>query len=346
MQFPGQAKPPAGIIFDSAMSRIDDALALALLYGFDGKNEARVISVSVSRPDLRAAAFCDAVGRFYAGSVSGAFGGFGRTLPIGLAGGGKEAEDVPMLSAPLARQDAQGKAVYEHEIRTINDTAEVAALMRNALTAQYDQNAIVVLTGPATNLVKVLDLPGVKDLISRKVRFLSVVAGAYPDGPPEVNVRADIPAARKLLAEWPTPIVAAGYEVGEALPFPGVSIEKDFAWSTAHPVVDAYRAYRAMPYEASTWALAAVLYAVRPQEGYFKLSGPGTIGVLGDGRSRFVASPEGKHRYLMVDPAQKDRIIKTYTEVASAKPVPRQPRIRRKQQDQQQKADTVPVAKP
>jgi hypothetical protein len=344
MQFAGQAKPPAGIVFDSAMSRIDDALALALLYGFDGKNETRVVSISVSRPDLRAAAFCDAVGRFYAGSVSGAFGGFGRTLPIGLAGIGKEADDVPMLSAPLAKREAQGKPVYEHENRGVNDTAEVAALIRNALTAQYDQNAIVILTGPATNLVKVLGLPGVKDLISRKVRFLSVAAGAYPDGRPEVNVRADIPAATRLFAEWPTPIVAAGYELGEALPFPAAGIDKDFAWSTAHPVVDAYRSYRPMPYDAPTWALAAVLYAVRPQEGYFKLSGSGTIEVLGEGRTRFVSSPAGKHQYLVLDPSQKDRIIKTYTEIASAKPVPRQPRFRRKQQEQQQRVDSLPAA--
>jgi hypothetical protein len=163
------------------------------------------------------------------------------------------------------------------------------------------------------------------------VRFLSVVAGAYPDGQPEFNVKADILAAKKLFAEWPTPIVASGHEVGEALPFPASSIDKDFAWSPAHPVVDAYRAYKPMPYDAPTWDMTAVLYAVRPQEGYFKLSSPGTISVLDDGRTKFAPSPEGKHRYLILDPAQKERIIKTYTEIASAKPVPRQPRFRPKQ---------------
>jgi len=80
-----------------------------------------------------------------------------------------------------------------------------------------------------------------------------------------------------------------------------------------------------------------VLYAVRPQEGYFKLSSPGTIGVLDDGRTKFTPSLEGKHRYLILDPAQKERIVKTYTEIASAKPVARAPRFRRKQDDQQKK---------
>jgi len=321
---------------------IDDALALALLYGFDGKNEARVVSVSVSKPNLKAAAFCETVGRFYAGTVSGAFGGFGRTLPIGLAAPGKMDEDTPMLTVPLAKRNAEGAPVYDHGIHKLNDTAEVAALIRNAFTAQYDQNAIVVLAGPATNLVKVLDLPGARDLIAHKVRFLSLVGGAYPDGQAEFNIKSDIPAAKKLFAEWPTPIVAAGREVGEGLLFPASSIEKDFAWSAAHPVVDAYRAYKPMPYDAPTLDMAAVLYAVRPQEGYFKLSNPGMIGVLEDGRTKFTPSPEGKHRYLIPDPAQRERIVKTYTEIASAKPVQRVPRFRRKQDEQQKKADAKP----
>src|SRR5262249_23623736 len=146
------------------------------------------------------------------------------------------------------------------------------------------------------------------------------------------NFKADIAAARKLFAEWPTPIVAAGDEIGASLLFPASSIETDFAWTPAHPVADAYRAYKPMPYDARTSAMAAMLYAVRPQKNYFKLPEPGTISVLADGRTKFSPSPEGRHRYLILDPEQKERIVKTYTEIASAKPVPKQPRFRRQQQ--------------
>jgi hypothetical protein len=121
--------------------------------------------------------------------------------------------------------------------------------------------------------------------------------------------------------------VASGQEVGETLVFPASSIEKDFAWSANHPVVDAYRASKAMPYDAPIWDMTAALYAVRPQEGYFELSAPGTISVLDDGRTRFTPSPEGKHRYFILVPAQKERIIRTFVEIASAKPVPKQPRF-------------------
>jgi inosine-uridine nucleoside N-ribohydrolase len=337
MQNQGQDKPPGGIIFDCGLGNsIDEALALALLYGLDGKNEARVISLSVSKPNLKAAALCEVIARFYGGASSGAFGAVGRTLPVGLADEGKSPEDTPMLTVPLSKLNDAGAPLYSHGIEKLTDTAEVRALIRNALSQQPDQSCVVVLTGPATNLARTLDLPGVKELIARKARFLSVAGGAYPGGPPQSNVKADIAAAKKLFAEWPTPIVACGDEIGAAMLYPASSIEKDFAWSPAHPVVDAYRAYRPMPYDAPTWAMAALLYAVRPQEGYFKLSEPGTISVLDDGHTKFTPSPEGKRRYLILDPEQKERVIKTYIEIASAKPVPRQPRFRRQQQQQQQ----------
>jgi hypothetical protein len=343
MQNQGQEKPPIGVIFDCGLGNsIDEALALALLYGFDGKNEARVISLSVSKPNLKAAALCEAIARFYGGASSGAFGAVGRTLPVGLADEGKSPEDTPMLTVPLSKLNDAGAPLYSHGIEKLTDTAEVRALIRNALSQQPDQSCVVVLTGPATNLARTLDLPGVKELIARKARFLSVAGGAYPDGPPQSSVKADIAAAKKLFAEWPTPIVACGDEIGASLLYPASSIEKDFAWSPAHPVVDAYRAYRPMPYDASTCAMAALLYAVRPQEGYFKLSEPGTIRVLDDGHTKFTPSPEGKRRYLILDPEQKERVIKTYIEIASAKPVPRQPRFRRQQQQQQQQAPPKP----
>jgi inosine-uridine nucleoside N-ribohydrolase len=343
MQFPGQSKPPVGILFDTDIGEsIDDALAMALLYGLDGKNEVRVVSVSVSRPSLKSAALAEAIGRFYAGAVSGAFGAVGRTLPIGLRLDGKPAPDTPMLTGPLAKRNEKGEPVYPQDIEKPNDTAEVPALLRNALTSQYDQNCIVILAGPATNLAQILGLPGVKEMIAKKVRFLSVMGGAYPDGKPEFNIKADIPAAKKLFAEWPTPIVASGSEVGAALPFPASSIEKDFAWTPNHPVADAYRAYKPMPYDAPSWDMTAVLYAARPQENYFQLSAPGRISVLDDGRTKFLPAADGKHRYLMLDPAQKDRIIQAYTEIASAKPVVRQRRF----PQQKKQAPPPPPVKP
>jgi hypothetical protein len=287
MQFPGIAKPPVGIVFDSAMSRIDDILALAMLHGFDGKDQARIAAVSVSNSNLPAAQFCDAVNRFYASATTGPAAMFMHFMPIGLADG------QPATASPMLSTASGGSSTAN-----INDTADPATLIRNALTAQYDHNTAVVLSGPANDLAKLLDMYGAKDLIVRKVRLLCVA---------DNGTQSDA-AAEKVFAEWPTPIVTAGREIGEALVYPGDSIDKDFAYASAHPVAEAYRAYRPMPYDAPSWAMAAMLYAVHSGDGYFKVTG------------------SGNRRELILDPEQKDRIIRTYVETASAKPVPRKPR--------------------
>ncbi|MCW5963306.1 MAG: nucleoside hydrolase [Bryobacterales bacterium] len=324
-----QATPPVGIIFDCDLGNdIDDALALALLYGLDGKMECRVVATTISKPNLNAAALSEVIGRFYAGTVSAAFNAGGRTLPVGLATEGKQREDTPMLTAPLARRTADAKPVYNHGIEKITDTADPINVLRNALSAQHPKNAVLVLAGPASNVVELLRYPASLQLIPEKSRLLVIAAGKYPDGKAEPGIQSDIEAARRVFAEWPTPIVAVGSEVGEAIAFPAASIEADFAWSEAHPVVDAYRAFKPMPYDATTAPMAAVLYAVRSNAGLFSLSEPGTITVLDDGRTKFTPSPTGNHRYLIVDPSQISKIQESYVQLASAKPVPRAPRRR------------------
>ena len=327
MQFPGKKKPPLGVIFDSAMGRkIDDVLALAFLHGLTAKQEpeVRVVSVTVSHGNLQAAAFCDAMAWFFTDwkqrELPKKFRRRQRALPVGLLTEGASPPDAPMITAALSRRGPTGEPAYRHEINKPTDTADVAAVIRNAFTALHDQNAVVILTGPATNLARVLGLRGIKELIAKKVRLLAVAAGAYPEGGPEYNVAHDIPASGKLFAEWPTPIVVCGDEVGRELPYPASSIENDFAWAPHHPVVDAYRAYQRMPYDVAAGALAAALHAARPDEGYFELSEPGHVAVLDDGRTTFTASADGRHRYLIVDPDQKQRVIEAYRDAVASMP--------------------------
>jgi len=78
----------------------------------------------------------------------------------------------------------------------------------------------------------------------------------------EYNVVEDIPAAKKVFSEWPTPLVTSPFEVGMAIHYPATSIENDFKWAAEHPLVDAYRCYHEMPYDRPTWDLTSVLYVV------------------------------------------------------------------------------------
>jgi hypothetical protein len=300
--------PVVGIIYNTTMSRRDAALSLALLYGFEGRREARVASIAVTENSFGAAAFADAVFRFYQlGPVPNS----NRSLPIGLAIDRPLPADSPMVKAVLERVDEKGEPVYRRGIRRVSDTAEVTALMRNSLAYFQDGKVAVVLSAPATYLARMLEYPGVRQQIEAKVRLMVVS-----------ECRQDSNAMRRVLSDWPSPVVLCGRDVGDALLYPGASIDQDFAWAKAHPVVDFYRAASTEGSDTPAQDLAAILYAVRPDAGFFQLSDSGTIEVLDSGDMRLNPDAAGRHKRLVLDPAKKEAILATLREIVSAKPVP------------------------
>jgi inosine-uridine nucleoside N-ribohydrolase len=238
------ARQAAGAFFDTGFSTIDDLLAVSLLYGLQSKSDCRVAIVTMSRPNLAVAGFADAVQRFYHGPA----GNFAQLPPIGMRTEGQPGETSPAFAVPFQKKKPDGTPVYKNQVRTVIDTGDPITLIRNYLEAQRDQDAFFVLSGPATNLAAALAFPGLKPLIAAKLKYLVVAGGAFPEGPAEAHIKADIAAAKKLFAEWPTPIFASGTEVGAGLEFPGASIDKEFAQAMPdNPVADAYRAYNSMP---------------------------------------------------------------------------------------------------
>lgn len=138
----------------------------------------------------------------------------------------------------------------------------------------------------------------------------------------EYNVVQDIPAAKKIAADWPTPIVWSGYEIGIAIRYPAVSIERDFRYVAHHPVSEAYVLYNPPPHNRPTWDLTSVLHVVRPDRAYFGLSEPGRVIVEDDGGTRFEPGPNGPHRYLTADAEQCIRATELFAALCSQPPCP------------------------
>lgn len=283
------AAEPVPVVFDTDIGNdIDDALALATLHALASRGEARIAAVTITKDNRYAAPFVEAVNAFY-----------GRPrIPVGAVRGGKTPEDSPML----------------HVAGKLGAPApEATAVLRRALEREKDGSVVVVQVGFSTNLARLL--AAAPELVARKVRLLSVMAGAFPRGEPEYNVMTDIPSARRVFGAWPSPIVFSGFEVGNAVVFPWTSIERGFAWAPQHPVAEAYRAFMKTPYDRPSWDLTSVLYAMRPEGGYFEASEPGTVTVDDDGRTRFTPGAAGRHRYLKVRDAA--RIVEALTLLAS-----------------------------
>ena len=59
-------------------------------------------------------------------------------------------------------------------------------------------------------------------------------------------------------------MVFSGFEIGIALPYPAVSIERDYGYVRHHPLAEAYIRRNPPPHNRPTWDLTSVLYAVSP----------------------------------------------------------------------------------
>jgi inosine-uridine nucleoside N-ribohydrolase len=291
------------VIFDTDMGNdIDDALALGLLHALESRGECHIVAVTITKDNPWAAPYIDLVNTFYRRS----------DIPIGMVkGSGVTAEDSAMIRVPAERKRPDGSFVYPHKILSGADVPDAAVVLRHTLAAQPDHSVVIIQVGFSTNLARLLDDSGELDqsreLVARKVKLLVMMAGDFAKRNPEFNVKMDIASAQKLLRDWPTPIVTSGFEIGNSMLYPASSITRDFSGN--HPVADAYRNYKAFPYDRPTWDITAALYAVRPNDGYFSLSEAGTIEVDAKGVTTLAPSAEGKHRYLVMNEIQRARAL-------------------------------------
>jgi inosine-uridine nucleoside N-ribohydrolase len=298
------AAAPVRVLFDTDMGNdIDDALALAVLHALESRGEAKILAVTITKDNKWAAPYVDLVNHFY---------GRGH-IPVGMVKNGKTPQDSNMILLP-------SKKPYPRKITDGSLAPDAVQLIRRTLEEQADSSVVIVQVGFSTNLARLLDTPGATDLLRRKVRLLSMMAGQFNSPRPEYNVKEDLAAAGKIIRTWPTPIVFSGWEIGDAIRFPASSIQNHFNYVKEHPIADAYRSYRRMPYDRPTWDLTSVLYAVRPGGGYFSLSESGRVSVNAKGSTLFEPSATGTHRYLMIDDLQKTRTLEALIQLASQPP--------------------------
>ena len=341
-----ERSPTVNVIFDTDMwSDIDDALALAMLHALQDRHEIKLVAVTVSTDLKWCASYVDLVDTFYHHS----------NVPIGLVrdGVGIDAfrKMFPDTRWPVTRyteilseeKTRSGSLLYPHRLIDGNKAPNAVSLLRKTLAGEPDGSVIMIQVGYSTNLARLLDsgadaasaLNG-RDLIRRKVRLLSIMAGNFTEsfvngqklarGSPEFNLMVDVPSAQKLFSNWPTPIVDSGFEIGLAMLYPAVSIERDFSYVKHHPIAETYRKYAEetsskWPHDHATFDLTSVLYAARPDRNYFSLSKPGRITVLLDGGSRFEESQDGTHRYLIQSEEQRARTLEAMVMLVSQPPV-------------------------
>jgi purine nucleosidase len=318
----GEAPPRARIVFDTDITGdVDDVLALAMLHSLADRGECSIEAVTVSKINPLAAAFVDAVNTFY-----------GRPdIPIGVT---RDAQIRDSKYLHLVETKDGNRFRYPHDLLSSDDAPDAVSVLRRVLATADDRSITLVQVGLAANLADLAEskpdtvspLAG-PELISRKVRLVSVMAGAFAPVQGnthylEANVRNGIGSMQRFAKNWPAdvPVIWSDFLIGIAAPYPRESIARDFTYRKHHIVREAYLLHSGPDHDRPTWDLTSVLHAARPDDNYFGLSERGTVTVDDDGFTRFTPQTGGRDRYLTMSREEAVRVIEVQRSLVSQPP--------------------------
>ena len=317
---------PVKVIFDTDMGNdCDDALALGVLHALQTRRECELLAVTITKDHDLAAPFVDCVNTFY-----------GRgDIPIGVCRNSGKTTDAGKYNQVAKIMDGDALR-FPHDLLSGANAPTAVEVLRRTLAQVEDQSVIVIQVGFSTNLANLLSSPpdaihplSGRELFAKKVKLLSIMAGAFTKIPNdkgelgehrEYNVAEDIPSIKKMVELCDVPILWSGFEIGLNVTYPHQSILKDYGYVRHHPLSEAYIAYIPPPHDRPTWDLTSVLAAIRPDRGYFDVSKPGKVTVGDDAVTRFTEDAQGKHRYLVLNPAMVERAREALVQLSSQPP--------------------------
>lgn len=303
---------PVPVIFETDMGNdVDDALALAMLYKYQDSGLIKLLAISTNKNSKYSAPYIDILNTWY---------GY-PNIPVGEVKAGANSQGD-------SHDYAQTVCEYTPAFKRTKDSfPESVALYRKILSEQPDHSVVIISTGFSTNLARLLASKGDayspldgNALVAKKVKLLSMMAGNFEgDRMVEYNVLRDVPAAKAVFEQFPGKVVTSPVELGNTVLYPASSIENDFNWTGAHPVVIAYKSYLPMPYDRPTWDLTAALYAIEGAQ-YFTVSKTGKIQVDEKGYTAFTQTANGDRQYLEVTPQQAAIIKQRFIDLITARP--------------------------
>lgn len=302
---------PVRLILDTDIGNdVDDALALAMIHALETRGDVRLLAVTITKDNRYAAPFVDLVNTFY-----------GRPdIPIGVVHSGKTKEDSAMLTTPVEERNSNGQPLYPHRLQDGTKAKDAVELLTDVLSSQPDESVTIAQIGFSTNLTRLLNSQGGRELVKQKVKLLCLMAGNFTKPEPEYNVYTDPQSAKALFENWPTPMIFSGFEIGLRITFPFETIQKDFSYVSHHPIAEAYQLYVKKAEDHPNWDSTAVLEAVQPDRGYFDLSAPGRVSLGPNNTTTFTPDANGNARYLIIKPDQVSRVRQLISDLVSEPP--------------------------
>ena len=208
---------------------------------------------------------------------------------------------------------------YDTRYRRRERYENTVALLRRTL-ARTEGKATLVATGSLASLERLLEsgpdehspLSGA-ELVGQKVERAVCMAGRFKEAWPEPvvlgdgyvveaewNVKCDIPAAQTVCGRWPAELIFCSFEIGLKMITCGGLQQRG---AKDNPVRLCYESWSRKDGGGAvgreSWDGATMLYAIRPDAGYWDLYPHGKICVDDEGRSSWKEEAGGKQSFLL-----------------------------------------------
>lgn len=294
---------PVKIIFDTDIGGdCDDAGALSMLHRLCDLGEAELLAVTACYASPYVAGCIDAINRYY-----------GREVPVGINYAAKT-DGGGVYAGPLCMEFPSRYPTETYG--TENAAPDTLDVLRKTLADADDHSVTLTATGSMASLARLVQSPADdispltgKELIEQKVLRTVIMGGRFFGSWPmpimvgdlavraEWNIKADIPASQILCREWPGELILSSYEIGLWCITMKTYVREA---RTDDPVRRAYELHPCgREYGRESWDHTALLYAVRPDAGYWNLHPHGRVTVDDEGVTRWHAEEGGKQTYLL-----------------------------------------------
>jgi inosine-uridine nucleoside N-ribohydrolase len=271
---------PMRVIFDTDFGPdYDDVGAITLLHGFADSGFIKILATMASSKHKNAAAALSVFNTY-----------FNRPhIPVGVVHGNAVAlgDKQHWTDTVISR--------YPHNLQNNEEAEDALVLYRKMLASQPDRSVTIITVGFMTNLANLLmsgpdkfsDLNG-PDLIRKKVTGLVCMAGRFPAGR-EFNLDQDAASSKKVMSDWPAPILFSGFEIGQKIKT-GLPLIHDNNIQHS-PVKDVFAICIPMAAEDSagrmSWDETAVFVAIRGWRNFYDLQ-KGDCIINSDGSNEWI----------------------------------------------------------
>lgn len=281
----------------------DDVAALAMLNIYANRGLCRILGIGHCTSNFYGAGTIDAICRFY----------------------GNPNVEIGTYKTPGFLCDEKCVIYNRNIVEEFPNRYQAAqpedacTMYRRILADQPDHSVDFIAIGPLNNLSMLLDSQADQysplsggELVQQKVRRLALMAGIFKPENPEIeafvvsttghpvdetkefNVVCDIPAARNVAENWPTPKVYLGFEAGMV----ETGIPNNVGLGRDHPVKRAYDLYTENGRRFS-WDLLTVEYAICDDCAHYKLSESGSVRFDEKGCTVWKPAEHGEEHYVL-----------------------------------------------